>query len=57
MQDTKQTIIEVINHFCNKHPDLVPSIEKIVFDAQGKSSYDANFLLALNNDILSKSKS
>jgi FkbM family methyltransferase len=57
MQDTKQTIIEVINHFCNRHSDLVPLIEKIVFDAQEKSAYDANFLLALNHDILSKSES
>jgi FkbM family methyltransferase len=36
MKDIKQTILEVIHHFANQHPDLAPSMEKIVCDVQGK---------------------
>jgi FkbM family methyltransferase len=57
MKDINKTVLEVINHIINQHPNLAPSIENICQKIQGKNSLDYDLLLTLNKKILLKSKS
>jgi FkbM family methyltransferase len=57
MKESKKTLLEIVRHITLSHPELCPTIEKIIFEAQKKNSFDANFLLTLNEHILKKSKS
>jgi FkbM family methyltransferase len=57
MTNINTTILQAINHIANQHPNLSPHIENIAQKIQGKNSFDINFLLALNKEILDKSKS
>lgn len=57
MKDLKQTVLELVHHITVQHPELHQPIEQIIFSEQRKSLFDANLLLALNHEILQKSKS
>lgn len=57
MKDINQTVLEIINHIANQHPELCPTIEAIALRAQNKNPSDVNFLLTLNEQLLAKSKS
>jgi FkbM family methyltransferase len=57
MTNINKTILDVINHIAAQHPNLSPHIENIAQKIQGKNNFDINFLLALNKEILDKSKS
>lgn len=52
-----QTLVDLVHHIVKTHHELRPVIEKIIFQEQGKNATDVNFLLALNNSLLSDSKS
>lgn len=40
MADLNLTVLEVINHVLNKHPELAPKIEELAVIAQGKNQQD-----------------
>jgi FkbM family methyltransferase len=53
----KYTLLKIVQQITELHPELHQSIEEIIFKAQGKNRFDANFLLALYRSILRKSQS
>jgi FkbM family methyltransferase len=57
MKETKQTLLELVNHIIGSHPELHPAFERIVFQQLNKNLFDVNFLLNLNESLLRKSKS
>lgn len=57
MKESKRTLLEIVHHIVVSHAELRPKIEQIIFNVQNKSSFDANFLLTVNESILKKSKS
>lgn len=56
-KEIRQTFLEVFNHIVGAHPELLPAFERIIFEKQGKSIFDANFLLSVNSLLLKKSRS
>jgi len=57
MKDPKKTLLDAVHHIAASHPELHQVLEKIIFKQQNKNSFDANFFLSLNENILKKSKS
>ena len=57
MKDARHTLLTVFNHIAVAQPELIPAMEKILFQLQGKQPSDAELLLALNKELLAKSKS
>ena len=57
MKEHKHTLEEVVHHIITSHHELLPLIEERVFQAQDKSSFDANLLISLNKTFLEKSQS
>ena len=57
MKDARHTLLDVVNHIAIAQPELIPAMEKLIFDRQGKQLSDAKLLLALNHELLAKSRS
>ncbi len=57
MKNIYQTLLEAIQHIVKQHPDIAPNVEQIAANAQGKNLEVANCIMALNQELLAKSKS
>ena len=57
MKDANQSLIEVVHHIYNSHPELRRNIEALVFKSLNYDLTDVNFLFQLNANNLLNSKS
>ena len=57
MKNSKQTLLEIINHISSSHPELHQVIEQWVYKKRKVSPDDIDFLLTMNAQNLSRSKS
>ena len=57
MRDPKNTLLELAHHILAQHPELSSALGQLLFKRSGKSFFDANLLLALNETLLETSKS
>jgi FkbM family methyltransferase len=57
MNQLEKSVLEAFGHVISLNPGLAPVIEGMTLKAQNVSKFDSDFLLAINKDLLSKSKS
>lgn len=50
------TLLEILNYLMHQHPHLVCQIEALAAKKQGRNISDTNLLMAINNDLLYKSR-